>query len=133
MSAHLIILTVINAVLLGINFADLPYIKARALPEFDTGVARLAVREHLDKLSLKGQTAVRLDKGCVEPQGNNGIVTGSGEASNQSRVIHGIPVTEAARFAYRADVSANCSAYSLPCYEVQKLTISGSHSLLPRL
>ena len=67
--------------------------------QFQTGMARIAVRERLDAmLSLTAESRVRLNKGCAEKNDDRGIVVGSGEALNASRLIDGVPVSEASRF-----------------------------------
>lgn len=102
--------------------------------QFDTGLARAAVRGRLEGLaSVSGDGTVRLNKGCAESNDNGGVIVGTGEASSQSRVISGVPVNEASRFSYRANVSASCDQYNLNCYKVNQIDVAGSRSIRPRL
>lgn len=102
--------------------------------QFQTGMARIAVRERLDTmLSLTADARVRLSKGCAEKNDNGGIIVGSGEALNASRLIDGVPVSEASRFSYRASVGASCDVHNLNCYEVENIHVNGSRVITPRL
>jgi hypothetical protein len=102
--------------------------------QFQTGMARIAVRERLDgMLSLTPDSMVRLNKGCAEKNDSGGLIVGSGEASSSSRVMEGVPVREASRFSYRANVSANCDVHNLNCYQVENIDVNGSRSIIPRL
>ena len=102
--------------------------------QFQTGMARIAVRERLDAmLSLTAESRVRLNKGCAEKNDDRGIVVGSGEALNASRLIDGVPVSEASRFSYRASVGTSCDVHNLNCYEVENIDVSGSRAITPRL
>lgn len=102
--------------------------------QFQTGMARIAVRERLDgMLSLTADSTVRLNKGCAEKNDNGGVIVGSGEASSSSRLIAGVPVREASRFSYRASVSARCDVQNLNCYEVDNINMNASRSIAPRL
>ena len=102
--------------------------------QFQTGMARIAVRERLDAmLSLTADSRVRLNKGCAEKTDDRGIIVGSGEALNSSRLIDGVPVSEASRFSYRASVGTSCDVHNLNCYEVENIDVNGSRAIMPRL
>ena len=102
--------------------------------QFDTGLARIAVRDRLEGLaSVRGDGTVRLNKSCAERTDDGGEIVGTGEASSQSRLINGVPISEASRFSYRANVSASCDPYNLNCYNVSKIDVAGSRSIRPRL
>lgn len=102
--------------------------------QFQTPMARIAVREQLDKMfSLASDSKFRLQKDCAEQNDKGGIVVGAGEALNSSRVIDGLLVNEASRFSYRASVLADCDPYNLNCYKVGKIDVDGSRSIVPRL
>jgi hypothetical protein len=102
--------------------------------QFDTGLARIAVRDRLEKLtSVNGDSPVRLNKNCAERKDDGGVVVGTGEASSQSRLVDGVPVSDSSRFSYRASVSASCGSHNLNCYEVNNLDVTGSRSIRPRL
>jgi hypothetical protein len=102
--------------------------------QFQTTMARIAVRHQLDEmLSLTSDSRVRLQKGCAERNDDGGVIVGSGEASNSSRLIDGVPVNEASRFSYRASVSASCDPYNLNCYKIRNIDMDGSRFIAPRL
>jgi hypothetical protein len=102
--------------------------------QFDTGLARIAVRDRLEGLaSVSRDSSVRLEKNCAEKKDNGGVVVGTGEAWSQSGLINGVPVSEASRFTYRAKVSATCDGYNLNCYKVNDIDVTGSRSIRPRL
>lgn len=118
----------------GAIFAVVAAQGANKNAQFQASMARIAVREQLDKvLSLSSDSKVRLQRGCAEQNDNGGIVVGTGDALNASRVIDGVRVNEESQFSYRASVLADCDAYNLNCYKVGKIDLNGSRSIVPRL
>jgi hypothetical protein len=127
-------LTGLNICVCGATFLAVALENSKKDSQFDTGLARAAVRGQLEELaSVSGDGTVRLTKGCAETKENGGVIIGTGEASSQSGVISGVPVNEASRFSYSANVSASCDQYNLNCYKVNKIDVAGSRSIRPRL
>jgi hypothetical protein len=131
---------IILATLLNISVAGMTTLivsgPSRTNPEndFEKGLARMAVREKLgEALSVDAESILRLNKGCTEQKENGALIVGDGETFKGYHVLAGVPVTEAARFSYRASVSANCDKYNLNCYSISGFSIDGLRSVTPRL
>ena len=127
------VLSTINLLVSGIAVGFTLY---RPVPSknFDSGVARVAVREQMDNLSfLKPGANLRISQACAEQRGAGGLVVGNGEALNQMSLIEGVLMNQDMRFSYHAAVSANCDVYNPNCYKVNSIDVSGSNTLSPRL
>lgn len=127
------VLSALNLLVCGVSIGSIFY-RPAAPKNFDTGVARIAVREQLANLAfLKRDANLRITQGCAEQRGAGGFIVGSGETLNQISLIEGVPMNQSMRFSYQAAVSANCGAYNLHCYKVNSIDINGSNTLSPRL
>lgn len=104
----------------------------QTLPVFDADVAKLVVRERLERNPvLAGEWT--LTPTCAEHHGSEGVVFGQAQTQANAKNLDGIAVSETTKFDYRAEISASCSPHNMNCYDVGSMNVSGTQIVAPRL
>ena len=119
-----LILNVVTFILLGQTGAE----------SVDGSVAKIAVREKLEKLSALPHGAnLIITSSCTEQRGNRAAVSVVGRTDKQTSMFDGLPITKNLEFTYQAKVQSQCSPLNLNCYDIDSIDFIGTTKLLPKI
>ncbi len=126
---------VLTALLLTVNTAlVMAILFGPTTTTFDAGMAKLVVRERLDRIPVLGQNIdLKMSRSCAEQQGSNGVVSGQAQVAATAKILEGMPIHETTNFSYRAQLNAICWPYNLNCYKVDSMIVDGTQAIAPKL
>ncbi len=104
----------------------------RSAPVFDPSVAKLVVRERLERYPALAREWTGTPS-CAEQHGSEGVVSGHAQTHPSSKNLDGMAVSETMKFNYRAQLSATCMPYNPNCYDVNSMYVNGTQIIAPRL